>query len=126
MTMNQTEFETLINDPSKHVPRDITWMEDEDHSPTVEFRVEVESDAGYPLFIKGSYNALAAAATFALIHRGCGRIYPLDLGKDHHNPDCNFIGERHKHRWKESVRDKDAYEPTDIKAPVTDPVSLWR
>ncbi|MGH8191833.1 MAG: DUF6978 family protein, partial [Rhodanobacteraceae bacterium] len=42
------------------------------------------------------------------------RIYGLDLGKDHHNPQCNQVGEKHKHRWTDQYRDKEAYEPRDI------------
>lgn len=124
--MNQTEFETLILDESKHIDSDITWSDDEDHSPSVEFRVEVKSAAGYPIFVKGSYNALAETLGFTLIHRGSGRIYALDMGKDHHNPCCNFVGELHKHRWSEVLRDKEAYVPEDITFPATHPVEVWK
>lgn len=124
--MNQTDFEALITDTTKRILVDISWSEDEDRSPVVEFRVEVQSDPGYPIFIKGSYNALAGTLSYALIHRGSGRIYALDLGKDHHNPSCDFVGEKHKHRWNEPVRDKEAYAPQDITAPQSDPVAVWR
>jgi len=120
--MNQADFETLLADKSKR----IVGVEDEDRSPVVEFRVEVESDPGYPIFIKGSYNGLARALTFALIHRGSGRIYALDMGKDHHNPSCVMVGEKHKHRWNEPMRDKEAYAPSDITAAVSDPVAVWQ
>jgi len=124
--MNQADFERLLNDPTKRLPGDITWAGGEAHSPTVEFRVEVQSDVGYPIFVKGSYNALAGALSYTLVHRGSGRIYALDLGKDHHNPSCTNIGEKHKHRWREPVRDKEAYAPDDITAPPTDPVAVWQ
>ncbi len=124
--MIQNEFEILISDTAKRIVGDIFWAEDEDHSPSVEFRVDVESDAGYPIFIRGSYNASALTLTYALIHRGSGRIYALDLGKDHHNPDCPYVGEKHKHRWNEVVRDKEAYVPADITASVSDPVAVWK
>jgi hypothetical protein len=123
--MNQTDFEVLIGDQSKRVEGDISWSEDEDHSPALEFRTEVLSDPGYPIFIKGSYNALARTLTYALIHRGSGRIYGLDMGKDHHNPTCQFVGEKHKHRWNEPLRDKDAYCPEDITADVATPTDVW-
>jgi hypothetical protein len=97
--MNHNDFEALMNDKSKRITGDISWSEDEDHSPGVEFRTEVRSDAGYPLFIKGSYNPLIEALSYNLIHRGSGRIYGLDIGKEHHNPSCVYIGEIHKHRW---------------------------
>lgn len=124
--MNQADFEALLADPTKRVAGDISWMDDEDHSPTVEFRVEVQSEAGYPIFVKGSYNALAGVLSYALLHRGSGRVYALDLGKDHHNPTCTNVGEKHKHHWREPVRDKEAYVPDDITAPPSDPVLVWR
>lgn len=124
--MNQTDFEALLADTTKQISGDIDWEKDEDHSPAVEFRAEVQSNPGYPIFIKGSYNALAQALSFTLVHRGSGRIYALDLGKDHHNPSCTNIGETHKHRWNEPLRDKEAYVPEDITVPATDPVGVWR
>jgi hypothetical protein len=124
--MIQNEFEILISDATKRIIGDIYWDVNEDHSPSLEFRAEVESDAGYPIFVRGSYNAFSLTLTYALIHRGSGRIYALDLGKDHHNPSCPNVGEKHKHRWNEVVRDKEAYVPDDITAPVSDPVAVWR
>lgn len=47
------------------------------------------------------------------------------MGKDHHNPSCQHVGEKHKHRWDERLRDKDAYVPDDITAAATDPVAVW-
>lgn len=124
--LSQDEFEELIADTNKHIEGNITWIEDEDHSPAVEFRVEVVSDAGYPIFIKGSYNKLAQKLSYVLIHRAAGRIYGLDLGQDHRNPDGEQVGEKHKHRWDEMYRDKKAYVPPDITAPITEPVMIWR
>jgi len=57
--VNQAEFEALLDDPTKVIAGDIRWVDDEDHSPSVEFRVEVDSEAGHPIFIHGSYNSLA-------------------------------------------------------------------
>ena len=123
--MNQADFEALLADQTKVIVGDIRWADDEDHSPSVEFRAEVDSETGHPIFIRGSYNALAQTLTYALIHRGSGRIYALDLGKDHHNPDCQSVGERHKHRWREPVKDKEAYVPGDLDAPVNNPTRVW-
>lgn len=126
MTLTQNEFEAILADKSKYIEGDLSWTEDEDHSPSVEFRAEVLADAAYPLFVRGSYNALAQTLSFAVIHRGAGRIYALDLGKDHHNPDCNNVGQKHKHRWNEPIRDKEASIPHDISAAASDPVAVWR
>ena len=124
--MKQRDFETLLVDTTKEIRADITWNDDEDHSPSVEFRVEVFSQARYPIFVRGSYNVLAQTLTYALIHRSFGRIYGLDMGKDHHNPSCTNVGRKHKHRWIEQLRDKEAYVPEDITTLVTEPVSVWK
>ena len=42
-----------------------------------------------------------------LILKTVGRIYALDLGKDYHNPQCEQVGEIHKHRWPEGYGDRD-------------------
>jgi hypothetical protein len=124
VSFTQLEFDALLADATKRIEGDIDWAEDEDHSPSVEFRAEVRSDAGYPLFVRGSFNKLAKALSFTLIHRAVGRIYALDLGKDHHNPSCQNVGEKHKHTYTEQYRDKDAYVPQDITALVDDPVAV--
>lgn len=125
MSITNTEFEAMITDPAKHIEGDLTWGDDEDHSPAVEFRAEVASEAGYPLFVCGRLNRRAGTLSYVLIHRGAGRVYALDLGADHHNPTCNHVGEKHKHRWTEEWRDKEAYVPEDITATVDDPLTVW-
>jgi len=125
MTLTDTEFQTIFDDTSKRIESDITWLEDEDHSPCREFQAEIESAAGWPLFVKGSYNPLIPALSYVLILKTAGRIYALDMGKDHHNPQCNQVGEKHKHKWTEQFRDKEAYVPEDITALVSDPVGVW-
>jgi hypothetical protein len=122
----ELEMATILDDTTKEIRGDIRWAEDQDHSPSVEFRAEVVSESGYPLFVRGSYNPLAQALTFAMIHAGSRRIYALDLGKDHHNPGCRNVGERHKHRWSDLHRDKNAYVANDIGEPVSNPVGVWR
>lgn len=125
MPLSNTEFETLLDDPSKRIEGDIEWQEDEDHSPSLEFRVEVCSSNGWPLFVRGSFNPLIPALSYMLILKSAGRIYGLDMGKDHHNPQCNQVGETHKHRWSEQFRDKEAYAPADITAAPADPGAVW-
>lgn len=126
MALTNTEFETILGDRSKRIESDIDWQEDEDHSPSVEFRAEVRSDAGWALFVRGSYNPLIPALSYALILKTAGRVYALDLGKDHHNPRCDQVGERHKHRWTEQFRDREAYVPDDITAEASKPLEVWR
>jgi hypothetical protein len=126
MALTSAEFEALMQDASKRIEGNIVWQEDEDHSPALEFRTEVLSDNGWPLFVRGSYNPLSQKLSYHLILKTTGRIYGLDLGTDHHNPRCLQVGERHKHRWTEQFRDKEAYVPDDITAPPSDPVAAWR
>ncbi len=126
MARSNTEFAAILDDESKRIYGDISWQEDEDHSPSVEFRAEVESDAGWPLFVRGSYNRLISALSYVLILKTEGRIYGLDLGKEHHNPQCDQVGETHKHRWTGEFRDKQALVPNDITASPSDPVTVWR
>lgn len=126
MPMTQQEFEVLIADASKRIEGDLGWSEDEDHSPAVQFRAEVQSDAGYPIFVRGRFNPAAGKLSYALIHRGSGRIYALDLGAEHHNPACDHVGEVHKHRWSDQFADKEAYLPADIHSAVQSPVSVWQ
>lgn len=126
MPLTQTEFEAILADDTKRIGGNLRWRNDEDHSPAVEFRVEVESESGYPLFAVGRLNRAAGTLSYVLIHRTAGRIYALDLGADHHNPTCETVGEKHKHRWTQQYRDKCAYVPDDITAGVTEPVEVWR
>ena len=125
MTIGQQEFEAILGDASKTIADDIAWLEDMDHSPAREFRANVASDAGRPLFVVGRYSAAAGTLSYALIHRGAGRIYALDLGAEHRNPDGGLVGTKHKHRWKEGFRDKQAYVPEDITEPWDKPVEVW-
>ncbi len=120
------ELTSILNDQTKEIVGDIRWITDEDHSHCVEFRAEISSAGGWPLFIKGTYNPLIPALSYSLILKTVGRIYGLDLGKAHHNPQCIQMGDCHKHRWSEEFRDKEAYEHLDITATAGDPVAVWK
>ena len=126
MSLTNAEFDSIIQDQSKRIEGNITWVEDEDHSPAWIFRADVESAVGWPLFVQGRYNSLANTLTYVLILKTTGRIYGLDLGKDHHNPQCDQTGDKHKHTWSERYRDKEAYVPGDITAPASKPVEVWK
>ena len=52
LTMTQEEFEAIIADDTKEVSENIVWTDDQDHSPAQEFRVEVNSATGHPIFIR--------------------------------------------------------------------------
>jgi hypothetical protein len=70
-----------------------------------EFKIEVETAGGWPLYMKGTFNPLVPAVSYAVISKNSGRIYALDLGKAHKNPDGTRVGDTHKHRWTEEHKD---------------------
>jgi len=121
-------METILNDATKVINGDIRWQNDEDHSPTVEFFVSVDCESGYPLRIRGSYNAKCQNLGFSMILGGNGRIYGLDIGTDHHNPKQinGNVGKLHKHIWKNAYKDKFAYRPNDIAAGANEVVKAWQ
>ena len=119
MALNNAEFDAILSG-SKRIVGNIHWTEDEDHSPARIFRAEVQTDSGWSLFVQGRYNRPANKLTYALILRTEGRVYGLDMGRDHRK-----VGETHKHWWTEPNRDKNVYAPSDITAPVHDPVRVW-
>jgi hypothetical protein len=124
--ISNSEFETILNDATKRIEGDISWKPDPEGSPGLEFRAEIVSDTGWPLFAKGRYNPRSGKLTYVIVHPNAGRIYGLDLGAEHHNPDCNDVGDPHKHRWTEAFRDKQAYIPDDITGRWDDPVTVWQ
>ena len=119
MSLSDAEFDTILSG-SKRIEGNIYWTEDEDRSPARSFRAEVQTDSGWDIFVQGRYNRPASKLTYALILRAEGRVYALDMGRDHHQ-----VGEIHKHRWTEQLRDKNVYAPIDITASVHDPVGVW-
>jgi hypothetical protein len=49
--MKQQDFEAFLADTTKHINKDIIWQPDEDHVPTVEFYVEMDSLTRYPIIV---------------------------------------------------------------------------
>lgn len=92
MTLSQQEYDAIINDTSKVISEDISW-EGQFNSNRREFRIEIESDEGYPIFLRGWFNSSSGKLSYAIIHRSVGRIYGLDLGADHQNPDKQWVGD---------------------------------
>jgi hypothetical protein len=125
MPLSNNDLALILEDNSKRIVGDVEWKEDEDHSPALEFRVEIQSEQGWPLFVKGSYNCLINTLSYALILQTDGRIYGLDLGKGHKNPTQEQVGEKHKHKWTEQFRDKEAYVPDDITESASNPKAVW-
>ena len=126
MPLTNAELASVLEDETKCVRHDITWFKDEDRSSASEFRAKVETHRGWPPFVKGRYNPDAGSLTYALILKTVGRIYGLDMGKDHHNPQREQVWKKHKHRWSEQYADKQSYVPDDVTAPVSDLVAVWK
>lgn len=123
--LTDDEFDSILNG-DKRIRGTVSWREDEDHSPALHFRIDVESMNGSTMFVHGYYNRTAGTLTYALILKATGRIYALDLGKKHRNPGGTEVGEKHKHQWSERYRDKKVYVPDDITAEISDPVAVWK
>ncbi len=124
MTLSRQEYEAIISDGTKHITGDIDWV-GQPNAPARQFRVDVDSEADHPIFIKGWYNPNSGKLSYALIHRAMGRIHGLDLGADHCNPNGEYVGEKHKNYWVPGYRDKWAYVPDDITETWNRPVAVW-
>jgi len=116
MIFTESDMDIILDDDTKVINGDIRWQKDEDHSPTIEFFASIDSESGYPLNIRGSFNAKCQKLGFSMILGGNGRIYGLDIGTDHRNPKPinGNVGKLHKHKWKNDCKDKFAYCPNDI------------
>jgi len=127
MTFTESDLDVILDNETKIISCDIQWQADEDHSPAVEFLVPINSDLGYQLKIRGSYNSKCKTFGFAMLLGGHGRIYGLDIGTDHRNPkQKERIGKIHKHKWSNIYKDKQAYVPNDITKGVCDVVKIWK
>ncbi|MCS7167307.1 MAG: hypothetical protein RMI91_11440 [Gemmatales bacterium] len=126
MALTEAVVRAIIADTSKLIVGDIDWQLDPDHAPSVEFVRRISSRNNWALVVRGSYNPRIGTLSYAILLKPYGRVYALDMGRDHHNPDCQRVGEKHKHVWTERYRDRQAYSATDITAPSTDPVAVWQ
>ena len=124
MTLSQQEYDAIIAAEAKRIEGDIFWVSDQ-NSTAMRFRIDIDSDEGYPLFLQGWYNPYSGKLSYAMIYRGVGRIYGLDLGAAHINPGGGAVGEIHKNHWAPGHRDKWAYAPGDITHSWFRPVEVW-
>ena len=124
MPLIQQEYDAIIDDDTKVIAENIVW-EGDSNSSTRKFRAEVDSAEGHPIFVDGWYNPSSGKLSFSIIRRSAGRIYGLDLGADHHNPNCEFVGEKHKNYWVPGSGTKWAYVPEDITETWGRPLEVW-
>lgn len=126
MELSKEEYDAIINDNTKVITENIEWQGHR-NSPSRKFRVNVDSVEEHPIFVNGWYNPHSGKLSFAIVHRTEGkRIYGLDLGRNHYNPDGQSVGEKHKNYWVPGSGDKWAYVPDDITETLDRPVEVWR
>ncbi len=108
--LQEAEAEHIVRLP-KRVKGPNNWQQRDDGNWYMEMPVEAPEQ--WPLRLYGRFNPRTGCYTFILF---CGtlNVRRLDVGKRHHNPDCNDVGPVHKHTWTDRSGDKWAYEPSDI------------
>ena len=67
LALSQQEYDAIISDRTKVIEEDIVW-EGPGNSPTREFRIDIDSSEGYPIFVKGWYNPRSGKLSFSIIH----------------------------------------------------------
>ncbi len=65
--ITENEFKDILSDTTKRIEEDITWFDDEDHSPAKEFRARVINDNGDSLHLKGWFNPYSGKLSYTLI-----------------------------------------------------------
>lgn len=117
-----------MSDKSKRIIENITWKGDKKDSETVKFRVSILSNNDHNIFADGSYNRYLERLSYKIIHKEIGRrIYGLDMGKDHKNPDKTIVKGNHIHEWNEDFEDRIAYSANNIIiSKATNPIEVWK
>ena len=124
--LTDRELGAILADETKLIEGDLSWANDREHRYSKKFRAPVHCSSTKLLEVVGRWSPRAEKLSYVLLYRGAGRIYALDLGAVHSNPDRSFIGSPHKHRWSNEFKDKLAYVPEDITAQWDDPVRVWQ
>ena len=108
--LSEAEAERIIGLP-KRISGQNDWQQQDDGNWYTEMPVETEEQL--PLRLYGRFNPRTSNYTLILF---CGRLNlrRVDVGKRHHNPECDNMGTPHKHRWSDRFRDKWAYEPPEM------------
>lgn len=116
--------------PFQHPNRiegDIVWSNSATSPHQMEFSKPIIHHSGSESWqVFGAYHRQTAKLSFTIVSSERGRIYSLDMGKTHKNPDRRVVGRTHKHYWTETDQSDWAYEPADITAPSNRPTEVWR
>ncbi len=127
MIFTENEYEAIMSDQSKKIIENIIWNGQSQSSLRVTFRAQVLSHSEYPIVIDGRYNRLKKTLTYSIIHQQIPkRIFGLDMGQNHRNPDGQLVGINHIHYWTNNYEDRCAYSAEDyIHSSVNNPGDVW-
>ena len=127
LALNSPDIIRFIRDRSKWIDGDIGWAPDNNNNPAARvFRRRILHNGDNLTFVVARFNYMASKLTYCIFHPTAGRIYGLDIGVMHRNPNLKVVGRIHKHSWNPRDRDKYAYVPSDITATWDQPIRAWR
>ena len=127
MALSDAEFEEILSDRTKQIVEDIRWTADLDHTPGMEFQVQVSSDSDWRLAVYGSWYPHRATLFFTLVMADVGAIFRMCIGfEGHRNPDGTPLAPVHFHRWTSQHEDHWADAPGDKTADWDQPGPAWR
>lgn len=96
--LTREEVEKLIK-IDKIIYEDIVWQLS--HRKSYKFEVQILIEENYDVKLIGTANFLVDKYSYILLVDGT-RVRAIDIGQDHHNPDCHNTGKCHYHKnWNE-------------------------
>ena len=124
--LNESDVLAIVADGSKTIEGDIVWEAVTAMRLAQRFRVSVASDQWDGLMLQGWFSPAGRKLSYTLFIPEHGRIYGLDLGAEHVNPDGERLRGTHKARWTDEYEDRLAYVPEDITAEWWQPLLAWQ
>ena len=125
-TLSESDVLAIVADTGKVIEADIVWEPQSAMRFAQQFRASVSSDRWDGLMLQGWFSPAARKLSYTLFIPEHGRIYGLDLGAEHINPDGERLRGTHKVRWTEEHEDRFAYTPEDITAEWWQPTLAWQ
>ena len=108
IVLSEAEAERLVALP-KRITQQNHWQE---RDGNYVMDLPVEADEQLPLRLYGRFNPRTNVFNYIFFFDKF-RVRALDVGKRHHNPDCDNVGPTHLHKWTDQNRDKWAEEFDD-------------
>ncbi len=109
-TLTEAEAERILHLP-KWIEAELQWRQNEYGDWMM--RVPVLANEQLPLQWYVRFNPRTGNYTAILFWQHIN-LQRLDVGKRHHNPDCQDVGHIHKHRWTDAAQNRVAYEPEEM------------